>query len=356
MGMMGCVPYFRSRVSPIGVDVGPCGLRMAQVTRGRGEYTVSALARVDARASAAEEELPQRLSACRAQAAFRGRSAVASLSAPQVSYFALELPPVGPAEQANIARFEIERLVADRAQEFEIRHWSVPRGRSGAPSALGLAAPRAKVEQVIGRLQRAALSCSRLDTGEAALCRLGTLLLPERSGGVWGILDFGRTHVRLVLCTEDIPVLVRVVGPGGEALTSRIAQSLGISEATAEVHKIEHGIAEASPGEEGRSEAEIGALHYSILRTELQAIAAEIKRSYEYVLSCYPGGKALDLILAGGGARLRNLDVFFAGALGIRVRCASSYLTEARCRLRFASGKSVALEPMAQAVGLAIED
>lgn len=355
--MMASLSNIRTHVTPIGVDIGQRGIRMAQLTRARGVYTVTAIARTDYRAPATDlQDQQQRLRDCWEQGDFRGRNAIFALSAPDIGYYALELPPVAAAEQASIAHYEVERLVAERAQGVEIRHWPLPAGRPNAPSALGLAVPRASVERMVNMIQRCPLECLRLDTAETALCRLAGTLIPERGGGVWGALDYSQKHVRLILCVDDVPVLIRVVGPGGGALTSRLAESLHITEATAEVHKIDHGIAETAKSGAEETGAEIGAMHFSILRTELQSIAAEIKRSYEYVLSCYPGRKALDLVLTGGGARLRNFDAFLGGALGITVRCASSYLRDTECRLRFASGKNIPLETMAQAIGLAIGD
>lgn len=346
----------RSKTSPIGVDIGQRGIRMAQLTHTRGTYAVSAIARLDYRTPASgPDEMSERLRSCFNQGDFHGKNSVFSLAAPEVAYFALELPPVSPTEQASIAKFEVERLVAERAQAVEIRHWPVPPGRPNAPSALGLAAPRTAIDGLVHAVQRTPLSCVRLDAAETALCRLSSVLIADRAIGVWGVLDCGQLLVRLILCVDDVPVLVRVVGPGGGTLTDRLAETLQTTPATAEVHKIDHGIAESSKAGDD-SGAEIGAMHFSILRTELQAIAAEIKRSYEYVLSCYPGRKALDLVLTGGGARLKNLDSFLAGMLGINVRGASSYLSAPGCRLHFASGKSLPLESMAHAIGLAIGD
>jgi len=344
-------------MSPIGIDAGLRGIRMAQLTCSRGQYSVSAMTRAELRTGAMDSlAWSDRIKACRDQAGFSGKNAVLSLGAPDVSYFTLELPPVAAAERANIAQFEVQRLVAERSEEVEIRHWPLPQGRPQAPSALGLAAPRAAVEKLMRATHDSRLWCVRMDTGEAALSRFGTLLLPDRTNGVWGVLDYGHEHVRLILCVDDVPVLIRIVGPGSGILTSRLAESLQISETTAEVQKCEHGISEPLIAPHGDSGEEIGAMHFSILRTELQSIAAEIKRSYEYVLSCYPGRKAMDLVLTGGGARLRHLDAFLAKALGINVRCASSYLHDPACKLRFASGKNLSLETMALAIGLAVTD
>jgi len=85
-------------------------------------------------------------------------------------------------------------------------------------------------------------------------------------------------------------------------------------------------------------------------------LASEVKRSYEYVLSCYPGRLAADLVLCGGGSLLHHFPEFLGSALGIPVRQASSYLEGESCRLRFATERHPPLEVLAVAVGLAISE
>ena len=71
------------------------------------------------------------------------------------------------------------------------------------------------------------------------------------------------------------------------------------------------------------------------------------------MLSCYLGRRAGDLVLAGGGAGLRNLPEYLAGPLGITVRPGSSYLSESDCRLSYGTDDRHPLEVFAAAVGLA---
>ena len=92
------------------------------------------------------------------------------------------------------------------------------------------------------------------------------------------------------------------------------------------------------------------------LRADLNDLASEVKRSYEYVLSCYPGRQAADLVLCGGGSLLHNFPEFLGNALGISVRRASSYLQGESCRLSFAAERNAPLEVLAVAVGLSISE
>jgi Tfp pilus assembly PilM family ATPase len=101
---------------------------------------------------------------------------------------------------------------------------------------------------------------------------------------------------------------------------------------------------------------EVAVMLLSALRGELNEMAAEIKRSYEYVLSSYPGRRASDLVLVGGGAGMPNLPEFLSGILGIPVRRCSAYLSEPGCRLRCAAQERHRLEEFAASVGLAVTE
>jgi len=157
-----------------------------------------------------------------------------------------------------------------------------------------------------------------------------------------------------------VPVLVRDVGRGGDAWTRRIAEELQVSEKSAEVHKCDAGI---GAGERGYREGsdrlplkELGGVLAGIMKNDLRAIATEIKRSYEYVLSCYGGREAGKLILVGGGAALHNLPEHLTEALGIQVQRGSQLAADTASRLEHGTINSVHLDEYALAIGLAIED
>ena len=147
------------------------------------------------------------------------------------------------------------------------------------------------------------------------------MLTHRTDSEIWGMLDIGHRQSRLALCVENVPVLVRDTGPGGDAWTERIATSLSISHRAGEIHKIEHGIAtgQRERAGDGAATDELATMILGILRGDLTEMATEIKRSYEYVLSCYPNRQIADLVLTGSGALLKNLPAFSSpGCLAFR--------------------------------------
>jgi len=235
----------------------------------------------------------------------------------------------------------------------------LPPTKVPAPNAIGVAAGRDVLAQTLKTCGDAGLLCTRIDVAAAALARFGAHLSPRDPAEVWGVLDVGHAETRLVLCVDDVPVVVRRAGSGSNTWTERIAGSLQLSTKAAEVHKRKHGIALTGRGvRRGSRDApdhDVGAILLATVRSELKELASEVKRSYEYVLSCYPRRSVGDLILVGGGAVMRNLPEFLSAALGIPVRRASGYLDGDGYRLRCtAVGQQQRLEVLALAIGLAI--
>ncbi len=383
------LPRRRTR---IGLDIGAAGVRAVQLTRSADGYRVANAAHGDRPRTAEQAQRDQEGSSgesdprplagdieeCVRRTSFRGKTVATALASPDVEFHTLELPAAAlcadEVEAAQIVRFEVERLMSNVHAPLETRHWALPetvrRADQGGrvpvpvPSAIGVGAAHETINRMIEACAEAGLTCADLDTSATALCRFGTVLHTWPKDQVWGVLDVGDRQTRLVLCLDDTPVLVRTTGPGGRAWTQRVADALFISFKAAEIHKRDHGIALTgrlnavkTPAEEG-ARGELASLILGAVRADLNEIAAEIKRSYEYVLSCYPGRCAGDLVLCGGGSALRNLPEFLGKALGIPVRRASTYLDDSSCRLQTGVDRPGApgLELLALAVGLAVAE
>jgi len=363
----------KGKRTPIGLDIGASAVRAVQLLRS-GRSVIPAAVSTCAISSASEDEdraeaLAAAIGVCLRQGGFRGRRVISSLNPPDVQFHALELPPgvlsatEGTSELDSIVRGEIERLRSDSDEGMQTRHWRLPSSQVPAPNAIGAAATTSGVETVLHACQKAGTWCSAIDAGAVALSRLGSILRPWDSKQVWGVLDVGARESRLTVCVDDVPTVIRAVGAGGRAWTERIAESLQISVKAAEVHKCDHGLTLGShphrrAGDhpsEAKPSTELGTILAGILRSDLTSLAGEIKRSYEYVLSCYPSRHASDLIVTGRGGTLQQLPEFLSNALGIPVRRASTYPSEAACRLRSWSRGSE-LDEFALAMGLAIPD
>lgn len=360
-----------TRRTPIAIDVGHGGVRAVQLERNGEGWRVVRAARYEGDASddpngPSAEDLERRLRACLGQAEFHGRKVHLVLSSPDVECHALELPAAlcsQPESQvAAVVRSEILRLEgdteSDNGSDVQVAHWTLPPCARAGPNTLGVAVNRGLIGRALQACDKVRLDCRRVDVAAAALGRLGAALHTWEPDEVWGVLDVGHRQTRLVLCVGEVPVLVRTAGTGGGAWTRRIVESLEISQRAAEIHKREHGLAlprsSRTKSGPGHTRSELGSMLFGALRSDLNALAAEVKRSYEYILSCYAPKKAADLVLVGGGAALGNLPEYLSRELGIPVRLASEYVADQSCRIRCDAAAQLRFDVLALATGMAI--
>lgn len=328
---------------PIGLDIAESGLRLVQLRLTDGTLSIHRAAvwtRGSSRAGIdPTQALQERLSRFSRQSGFVGRATVTCLSSPIVESHLLHLPTgdaISEAELQKAAVWEIQRLSTLDKEELQPAIWPLPSARRDAATHMAVAAPRAAVERHLDICTAAGLSCIRVDAAACALAALVWRLRDKPRQEVWGILDLGHQSVRLLICVDDTPVMVRSFEMGGEVWTSHIAAALNLSPEAAERNKREFGIAvvasastpqtkiKASGGDGGD---QLSALIMGLLRDDLQRLSLETERSYEYALQCYHPRTPGDLVMVGGGALLKNLDEYLAAQLGIPVwpvgRCES---------------------------------
>ncbi len=357
-----------SKIMRIGLDIAQCGVRAVQCRRSGDVYSIVASAILDDEqtgdeATKSSAEIAQRIRSCTQLSAFGGRSVAIALSPPDIEFMPVELPAAvlqGSAKDARqILRFEVDRLTTFTDKELEVDFWPLPRSPLSKPNTMAAATMSETVLERVRGCEEASLSCACLDAAAAALARMGSQLHAMGDADVWAILDLGYHTDRLIVCVDATPILIRNVGKGGHHLTTCIAESLQISLKTAEIQKRDHGLAAPNQNPDSANPVdptdEVAALILQAVRPELNEMASEIKRSYEYVLSCYPSRRARDLILVGGGADMRHLDRLMASLLGIAVRRAQSYLDEPTCNIRVNAQMKDDFDRLALATGLSME-
>ena len=328
MAVMSTIRSLRKPHSSIGLDVGRSAVRAAQLQRaGNGWHVVMLghwpLAPDDP--PACEPPTCDRVASWLRRVRFCGHKTVLGLSPPDVELHAMELPRienVDPQEFRLAAHHEVERLMSFASGEAQTDLWRVPPSTTARTTAIGVAAPKERVDRLVALCERSGLDCVRVDATACALARFGWVLRGADTAphDVWGVLDLGDRRSRLIVCVDDRPVLARSFEYGGRAWTQRLADALGVSPKTAEQHKRDRGITPVSREASGpRSEGVLSEMIYNVLRGDLEAVLDELERSYRYVLRSYAPRQPGPLLLVGGGAGMRNLDDWLAGRLGIDV-------------------------------------
>lgn len=358
--------FLSAKYSLIGLDFGETTLRAAQLRKTPGGFEIACLAQWERSAAVEQSSLhPPAKEGLRKlfhNSSFRGRSVVAAMNPPQVEFHVLEVPQAavqGGENADKVIHWEIGLMTSLSADEIETRHWLLP-PRPGNPlNAIGVSTRRDAITSMLELCQSGGLHCRHLETGATALHQFGRMLRHWADDEIWGILDLGSRQTRLLLSLGHTPLLIRHTGEGGASWTERIAEALQISQSAAEIQKKTHGIIvplrqEARPSNDADSQDEVAAMLLSVLRSELNEMATEIKKSYEYVLATYPGRRVADLVLVGGGAGMPKLAEFLSGILGIQVRRCSAYTNNRDSRLQISQTIRPSLEEYATALGLAM--
>ena len=354
----------------IGIDLGSAGIRAVQLQQLGDTWEVVRIARSEAgqpgdpKLGSDPTHRAERLKLCLRGEQFRGRAAAAAMQPPDVEFHPLELPEAvtepNNDEARDIVRWEFSRLMKAAPEKIEVDYWLLPKAQALGPNAIGVGARRQPVADLLALCRSVGLTCVCVDATATALQRFGLHLNRWKPRDVWGILDLGFHRSRLILSVGTTPVLTRDVGPGGQTWTKHIADTLQVSVKTAEVQKREHGIALAGRGVRSDNDepptTELAGIIFGALRGHLAELAAEIKRSYEYILSRYGVPEAGDLVLVGGGACLERLSEYLAVSLGIPVKGAGEYLRQPDCAVRFASTQGLDLERLAVAIGMTLEE
>lgn len=350
----------QTKYSPIGLDIGTYGIRAAQVEYKNQQYNVTNTFSMNRPATQTSNvsTLHERINTCIRRGEFHGRHVITTPIDGSLEYYPLDLPEnIFGQQPENInqaIRWELGRIMNGTPDDMSTAYWKLPASKTFHHNAIGVAIQSNQINRTLDQCSMANLACSCIDTPMTALCRLGCALNQWKDNDIWGMLDVGADQCRLIICVDDTPVLVRTAGSGSKVWTQRIAESLSLGEKSAEIHKIEHGIANVSSPDTSTLENELSTIFLGLLKSDLNEIATEIKKSYEYILGCYPSRKAAELILVGGGCELIHLPEYLNSVLGISVQRASQYLTLEGCSIHLHSDMNCSLNVMGLAIGLTL--
>lgn len=139
----------------------------------------------------------------------------------------------------------------------------------------------------------------------------------EGQDGCTLVLDIGAKTTDL-LFLEGNKVFMRTIPVAGGTITNEIARNMNASIEDAEAYKIESGYV-ALGGTYGNPDDEQADHVSKIIRNVVTRLHSEVMRSINFYRSQQGGSAPARILLTGGSAGLRYLDVFFREKLGVDV-------------------------------------
>jgi type IV pilus assembly protein PilM len=341
-----------------GLDIGDRAFKLAQFTKQRGTYRLTAWSNVEVPEGVMErgevKEMDKAVALIEqlvrgAGGSLRGRAVVACLPEAKTFIKVLEIPADTAEERIRqtimgeietnipLPRDEIyyDWQVADDAPEAQPPKQELSSEEvkpSGEPKAEGEAAkpepappapaekkmkrillgaaPKSLVDSYTVLLEKGGLAPIALDIEAMAIARA---IVPEKErmgGEAVGILDIGATRSSLVIHDTGSVQMSISIPISGIEITKVISEALSVSMEDAELLKRECGL------DANRCEDKM----WKILLPLIDDMTAKIRNALRFYRIGFPAGKKIEkLYLCGGGAQFREIDTVLSRKLTIKV-------------------------------------
>lgn len=248
---------------------------------------------------------------------------VVSLPVHLMSLRALTLPFSDARKLEKVVPFEIEALLPYPLEEVVVDYHAVDT-TDGKTHLLAAAAPRSLVKHYLDQLARAGIDPEWVELDGMALIHLMRHTFPERSAPgaragedpVSAVLDIGASKTIIGILRRGRAAFLRTILWGGRDMTTALAEACGISIEEAEEWKRQAGLDDSG----------ISRLHQKgvseTIRRALEPLTAELIRTFHVAQAGEPsaGQKTVtELVLYGGGGKLKGLGSYLATELGLQV-------------------------------------
>ncbi len=221
-----------------------------------------------------------------------GRSVILGVAGPQVQVRELRMPDLDPAQRARALPYQAREVVALPLDQvvLDFAALGAAPGSEQLVDGLLVASPRDPVTQLVRAVEAAGLSVARVDLSSFAVLRA----VAQTGLAAEAVIDLGAHLTTVVVHAGGVPSLVRTLPRGGEEITRRLAERLGLDLDAAEALKCSDGLG-------GSAQAE------QVVRELMTPLLADIRTSINYFRSGHAGVPIEHVTLTGGGALLAGL-------------------------------------------------
>lgn len=330
--------FARSNRSAVGVDLGTSHIKVvelrktevgAQLVRVGIEPTPSGCVKDGVVTD--PEHMGQALQRALKAAGIRSRQVLAAIAGQGVIVRHIRLPRMTREELSEAMKWEAERYIPFPVEEASIDFDIVERTEDIPPNEMEVmlvAAQHKIVDSHVEALKAARLTPTAIDLQPFAVLRalsyrpfgLG-LLTQKPAPGTKAYVDIGAGTTDLTIADGDRLRFTRIVPVGGTDFTKAIAEKAGVPASDAENLKRSYGRVPDEIYNPDIVDPKIRAVYDGIVEVAM-SLATELRRSldyYELQVQGRPGAGVTEVLLTGGGAKLRGIDRFLASELGLPV-------------------------------------
>lgn len=301
----------------------------------------------------APEELGSHIRALLDRTGIKTDRVVMGVGGQVVTVREVRVPPMTKAELAAAVRYEAERYLPYNIKEvymdFQVLGEAAEDGRKML-DVIVVAARQDVVDKMVAVADAARLQVRVLDVESFALLRSAVDPSATEAQTI-AIVDFG-SEASDILITEGPRLrFTRNIPIGGAVLLNAVREAMDVDEPTARSLVEEKG----EVLEEGAAADHTAERLYDVVAPHIGDLVTEIRRSLDYYQTRSRSVVIDRILLAGGLARLRNLDRTIASELGLATAVVSPFaLLKVNPQTHPAERLAAVGPTMAVAVGLAM--
>lgn len=221
---------FLRRRRAVGLDVGSDSIKALALEKGRSEVIIAGRGVVPVERVADSRAMAEAIHAALADAGADGEPVVAAVGGPEVVIRQVSLPPVPLAKILPALEIQHRELGLLPPGEAVMDAQVLRKSKDGtANDILSVSVPRARIEERIRLLERAAVNVKILDVEPLALLNGALHLIGLDTGELLVLLTVGRRQSVLCVFSEQGPVVARYLDIGAENFAEQLAVAFGPS-------------------------------------------------------------------------------------------------------------------------------
>lgn len=295
----------------LGVDIGAFSIKAVLLKGSRGSYTLKAAAcvKLPEENGMALPATPEFLKDALRSNKISASTAAALLTSSSLVFRHMSLPAMPEKDLKEAVSWEMRKESGIPANDIVADYVHADgKKEENKVSLFAFAARKGDAEKTISFFSEAGLELRVLEAKPTALLKAFDLNGEWENNANYAMLDIGEAKSTLAILKNRKLVFARDITIGGKDLTHALGSALGKTDEEAEEYKTANGLI-VPEGDDGRAKR--------YLAISVESLCSELQRSFDYYQAQFREGTVTKLFLSGGTARLRGIDSFMGGLIGV---------------------------------------
>ena len=250
----------------------------------------------------------------------RGIQVAMSLPSEMVIRQELQLPRTAEKDIPHAIYWALKEKMEQSPDIFQRDHLVLGNSRQGQREIVDVRVYLAKQDDVVrieSLFDRLGLSVHYLEPSDVAMASSIAHCPPSEIGENPLVMNVGGEGSSITIMHRNLPFLSRQVGINTRTWTASLALQKGLDEDAARQLIFEHGVSYFRHRFDQPAAGELPEEVFKALEADIQQLALEIHRTIDYFQSSMHKGKVEQLVIAGVGSKLVDLDFYLAETLGV---------------------------------------